>query len=189
MLDADFYQRKTKTVAKDLLGKVLCFRKSKSRIYRGRIVEVEAYLGVDDPAAHTFGGRKTDRVRSMYLEGGHAYIYMIYGMHFCLNVVTEAKDNPQAVLIRALQPLDPISAETHGPGRLCRAWGLNKKQDGLCLFDPKSPLWIEEDDFSVKARDIVITTRIGVEYAKEAALWPLRFYLKDNPHVSRKAKA
>jgi DNA-3-methyladenine glycosylase len=186
MLENSFYQRDTKKVAQELLGKVLCFRKSKSRVYRGRIVEVEAYLGVVDPAAHTFGGRKTDRVKSMYLAGGHAYIYMIYGMYFCLNVVAGAEGTPEAVLIRGLEPLDPVDFATNGPGKLCRAWGLNKKQDGLALFQKSSPLWIEEDDFEVKSRDIVKTTRIGVEYAEEAALWPLRFYLKGNPHVSRK---
>jgi len=185
MLKQSFYQRETKQVALDLLGKVLCFQKSKTRIFRGRIVEVEAYLGIEDPAAHTFNGRKTKRVTSMYLPGGHSYIYMIYGLHHCLNVVTQ-KEQPEAVLIRALEPLEPLECKTNGPGRLCAAWGLTKVQDGLPLFQPSSPLWIEEDDFSVKDRDIVKTTRIGVEYAKEAALWPLRFYLKDNPHVSRK---
>jgi DNA-3-methyladenine glycosylase len=186
MLEASFYQRDTEKVAQELLGKVLCFQKTKARTYRGRIVEVEAYLGVKDAAAHTFGGRKTERVKSMYLAGGHSYIYMIYGMHHCLNVVTQLEGTPEAVLIRALEPLDPVDAATNGPGRLCKAWGLNKKQDGIALFQESSPLWIEEDDFDVKARDIVKTTRIGVEYAKEAALWPLRFYLKGNPHVSRK---
>jgi len=186
MLPPDFYQRETKTVALDLLGKVLCFQKSKTKIFRGRIVEVEAYLGVEDPAAHTYKGRNTERVASMYLAGGHAYIYMIYGIHYCLNVVTREHGRPEAVLIRALEPLEPSDAKTNGPGRLCAAWGMNKKQDGLALFDPHSPLWIEDDDFQVKDRDIVRTTRIGVEYAKEAALWPLRFYLKDNPYVSRK---
>lgn len=186
MLDSSFYLQDTKTVAKDLLGKVLCFRKSKSRLYRGRIVEVEAYLGIDDPAAHTYKGRNTDRVKSMYLTGGHAYVYMIYGLHFCLNVVTREEGTPQAVLIRALEPLDPIELGMNGPGKLCKAFGITKEQNGLSLFQKSSPLWIEEDDFQVKARDIVKATRIGVEYAGEAAKWPLRFYLKGNPHVSRK---
>jgi DNA-3-methyladenine glycosylase len=185
MLSAEFYQRDTKTVARELLGKVLCFQTSKTRIFRGRIVEVEAYLGVQDPAAHTFNGRNTQRVQSMYLPGGHAYIYMIYGLHHCLNVVTQTTE-PEAVLIRALEPLDPVDCKTNGPGRLCAAWGLTRQQDGLALFDLHSPLWIEDDDFRVKDSDIVKAPRIGVEYAKEAALWPLRFYLKDNPHVSRK---
>ena len=186
MLTRSFYQRETESVALDLLGKILCFQKSQTQVFRGRIVEVEAYLGVEDPAAHTYKGRNTDRVASMYLPGGHAYIYMIYGMHHCLNVVTREQGRPEAVLIRALDPLDPPEAKTNGPGRLCAAWGLTRKQDGLCLFDPDSPLWIEEDDFEVKESDIVKAFRIGVEYAKEAALWPLRFYLKDNPYVSRK---
>lgn len=188
MLNSSFYQRKTETVAKDLLGKVLCFRNPKNQILKGRIVEVEAYLGLEDPACHTFQGRRTDRVRSMYLPGGHSYIYMIYGLHHCLNVVTRSEEHPEAVLIRALEPMEPADLKTNGPGRLCAAWGLTKKQDGLALFQPESPLWIEDDGFQLKKSDTVKATRIGVEYAKEAALWPLRFFIKGNPYVSRKAK-
>lgn len=186
MLEASFYQRKTEVVAKDLLGKILCFRNSKNQIHKGRIVEVEAYLGATDPACHTYLGRQTDRVKSMYLSGGHAYIYMIYGLHFCFNVVTRDEAHPEAVLIRALEPITPPDLKTNGPGRLCSAFGLTKKQDGLSLFDPSSSVWIEDDGFRVKKSDTVIATRIGVEYAKDAALWPLRFFIKGSPYVSRK---
>jgi DNA-3-methyladenine glycosylase len=186
LLPAAFYQRNTKDVAQELLGKVLCFQNSKLQFFQGRIVEVEAYLGIDDPACHTFQGRRTERVQSMYLPGGHAYIYMIYGIHFCLNVVTMDEAHPEAVLIRALEPMEPLNLKTNGPGKLCSAFGLTKKQDGLALFSEHSPLWIEDDGFQVTNADFVKASRIGVEYAKEAALWPLRFFIKGNPHVSRK---
>lgn len=183
-LPASFYQRKTEIVAKDLLGKTLCFQPRKNKIFRGRIVETEAYLGIKDRACHTFGGRKTDRVKSMYLDGGFSYIYMIYGIHFCLNVVTRTPEHPEAVLIRALEPLDPPQAKTNGPGRLCSAFGLNKNQDGLCLYDPKSSLWIEDGE-PLKKSMIEKGPRIGIDYAEEAVDWPLRFWLKGSNHVSR----
>jgi DNA-3-methyladenine glycosylase len=186
MLEASFYQRDTRKVAEELLGKILCFRKSKSQIYTGRIIEVEAYLGIDDPACHTYKGRKSERVQSMYLPGGFSYIYLIYGIHHCLNVVTKDEKHPEAVLIRALEPINPDLLHTNGPGKLCKSFGLTKKQDGLPLFEESSPLWVEEDDFQIKKSEIVKAPRIGVEYAKEAALWPLRFYVKGNPYVSRK---
>lgn len=186
MLQESFYQRDTKKVAQDLLGKIVCFKNRKKQIIKGRIVETEAYLGIDDPACHTHKGRRTERVKSMYLPGGHAYIYMIYGIHFCLNVVTKDEEHPEAVLIRALDPIRPLNLMPKGPGKLCSELGLSKKQDGLCLFDPKSPLWIEEDDFRLKKSEIVKASRIGVDYAGEAATWPLRFFVKDNPYVSRK---
>lgn len=186
MLEASFYQRKTELVARELLGKILCFRTSKHHINQGRIVEVEAYLGIDDPACHTYKGRKSDRVKSMYLPGGFSYIYLIYGIHHCLNVVTLDEEHPEAVLIRALEPINPPLLKTDGPGKLCKAFGLNKAQDGLPLFQKSSPLWIEDDGFEIKKSEIVKAPRIGVEYAKEASLWPLRFYVKGNPYVSRK---
>lgn len=187
ILAESFYQRDTSLVAEELLGKILCFQKtSRSKITSGRIVEVEAYLGIEDPACHTFKGRISDRAKSMYLDGGYSYIYLIYGIHHCLNVVTRDRHHPEAVLIRALEPVDPPSdLRTDGPGKLCQAFGLDRKQDGLPLFSKDSPLWIEDDGFQVAASDIVRTGRIGVEYAKEAAKWPLRFYLKGNPYVSR----
>lgn len=186
MLAESFYQRETSEVAQDLLGKILCFRPTSKKLFKGRIVEVEAYLGTKDPACHTFNGRKTERVQSMYLPGGYAYIYLIYGIHHCLNVVTRDTEHPEAVLIRALEPIAPLTLNTNGPGKLCKAFGLSRKQDGLCLFSPKSTLWIEEDDFKLKRSDIVKAPRIGVEYAKEAAQWPLRFFIKGNAYVSRK---
>lgn len=182
-----FYQRQTATVARDLLGKVLCFQKNenKNEIMRGRIVETEAYLGIQDRACHTYGGRKTPRVQSMYLPGGHSYIYMIYGLHFCLNVVTRNEKHPEAVLIRALSPIHPVNLKTNGPGRLCASFGLSKKQDGFNLYDAASPLWIEKDLYSLKKSMIARGPRIGIDYAEDAVGWPLRFWIKDHPDVSR----
>ncbi len=191
-LPSAFYERKTELVAKDLLGKILCFQKTKQKILKARIVEVEAYLGATDRACHTFGYRKTERVKSMYLSGGHTYVYLIYGMYNCLNVVTRNGQEPEAVLIRALAPLEEhgqlaitTKPELNGPGKLCRAWGITRDQDGLALFDTESTLWIEDDGFQLKKSQLVKTPRIGVPYAQEALLWPLRFYLQGNPHVSR----
>lgn len=186
MLEASFYQRKTQTVAQELLGKILCFTNSKKQTLKGRIVETEAYLGIEDPACHTHQGRKTERVKSMYLPGGHVYIYMIYGLHFCFNVVTRDEAHPEAVLIRALEPMEPDDLIPNGPGKLCAQLGLTKKQDGLALFHPESPVWIESDGYKPKRSEIIKAPRIGVAYAEEAALWPLRFYIKGNRFVSRK---
>lgn len=192
VLPREFYERATLRVAHDLLGKILCRRLVNGKILRGRIVEVEAYLGVKDAAAHTFGGRRTERVRSMYLSGGHAYVYFIYGMYHCLNFVTRTADHPEAVLIRAIEPLHPAAEPatrakipTNGPGKLCRHYQINKEQDGARLWTKRSSLWVE-DAPRVPARERVTAARIGVDYAGSAARWPLRFYIRDNLFVSRK---
>jgi DNA-3-methyladenine glycosylase len=182
-LPPSFYQKKTEIVAQRLLGKNLC-RRWRGKVFRYRIVETEAYLGIGDPACHTFGGRNTQRVQSMYLDGGHSYIYLIYGMYYCLNVVTKTPRHPEAVLIRAVEPLQPEKdIHTDGPGKLCRHLHLTKKEDGLSLWK-KSSLWIE-DAPAVPKKNIVAKKRIGVDYAGSAAKWPLRFYLRGNSYVSR----
>lgn len=127
----------------------------------------------------------------MYLAGGHAYVYLIYGMYDCLNVVTRSSEEPEAVLIRAIEPLDFVSGSklkkseipTNGPGKLCRFWNISRAQDGAALWTRKSPIWIEDGE---RAEKIVATRRIGVDYAGEAADWPLRFYLSGNPFVSKR---
>ena len=191
ILPQDFYFEDTTTVAKNLLGKLLHIKiTGKEKI--ARIVEVEAYLGVDDPACHTFGGRNTPRVKSMYLQGGHAYVYMIYGMYNCLNFVTRTKEHPEAVLIRAVEPLPALEAPrkkdlfTNGPGKLCKHYDITRNQDGVALWRKSSSLYISEDQYKVTRSQIVSRPRIGVDYAGEAALWPLRFYLKDSPYISKK---
>lgn len=191
ILEQDFYFQKTEDVAKKLLGKVLYFENEDKKIFSGRIVETEAYTGIEDPAAHTFGDRRTERTKSMYLEGGHSYVYFIYGMYYCLNFVTR-KSDPEAVLIRALEPVHHSGEKprkkdlhTNGPGKLCKYFGITKKQDGLKLWKKRSGLWVEDDGFKVKTKQIVSAPRVGVDYAGAAAAWPLRFYLKDSFWVSR----
>lgn len=156
----------------------------------GLITETEAYLGIGDPACHTFGGRQTLRTASMYLEGGHAYVYFTYGMHFCFNVVTRTPRDPEAVLIRALLPQEGIetmakhrrattskslAALTDGPAKLCQALGIDRSLDGVSL--QSDPLFIEKSDLKVKPLAIISSPRVGVDYAQDAALWPLRFRL------------
>lgn len=191
LLPQEFYLQDTKTVAKSLLGKILHINTGPKE-FKARIVEVEAYLGKEDPACHTFGGRNTERVRSMYLEGGHSYVYFIYGMYHCLNVVTRDSEHPEAVLIRAVQPLEVSShplkkkdLKTNGPGKLCKHYDITKDHDGLRLWKKNSALFLCEDESEMKKPRIASTSRIGVDYAGEAASWPLRYYLKDNPFISR----
>ena len=195
VLPTEFYRRPTRQVARDLIGKRLVHILDGVRV-SGLIVETEAYLGVKDAAAHSFGDRRTARTQSMYLDSGHAYVYLIYGMHFCFNVVTRSAGVPEAVLIRALQPesdaagmyarrrLAPTakpSALCSGPGKVCQALGLTRQHNGQSLLS--STLFIEEaKDFRPAA--IARAPRIGVDYAGEAARWPLRYMLKNNPHVS-----
>jgi DNA-3-methyladenine glycosylase len=156
----------------------------------GRIVEVEAYVGPHDPACHAYGHRRTARTEPLYGAPGTAYVYFTYGMHWCLNAVTEPKDFPAAVLIRALEPLvglDTMRArrETEndrhlcaGPARLCEALGVTGAVNGLSL--QRGPLRIVAGP-AANATDIVIGPRIGITQAVD---WPLRFYLKDSPFVS-----
>lgn len=191
ILDPEFYQDDTTKVAKNLLGKVLNIRQGKE-LHRARIVEVEAYLGAEDPACHTFGFRRTPRTASMYLDGGHSYVYMIYGMYYCLNFVTKDTEHPEAVLIRALEPLDhPLvttkkNLKTNGPGKLCRHYQIDKSHDGLKLWKKTSDLFVTDDGLKTSKKSIEARPRIGVDYAGEAAAWPLRFYLRDNIYVSKK---
>lgn len=190
ILPQDFYFNDTTSVAKSLLGKVLNINIGSEK-QKARIVEVEAYLGIEDPACHTFGNRQTQRTKSMYLDGGHTYVYLIYGMHYCLNFVTRSHKHPEAVLIRAVQPLpadmNPKKKDikTNGPGKLCKFYHITKDFDGVQLWKKSSPLYVAEDEFTVKPKHIITRQRIGVDYAAEAATWPLRFYLKDNPFVSK----
>lgn len=194
-LSPQFYNRNTKKVARDLLGKRLV------HIYKGKrlsgiIVETEAYLGVIDPAAHTYKGRRTPRTEVMWGEGGHAYIYFIYGMHFCINAVTLSHGRPEAVLIRAVEcdnglaqikKLRQISIKknlANGPGKLCQALHLTRKENGLSLRSKS--LFIEDVGTKIPHNQICIKPRIGVDYAGHAAKWPLRFYIRNNIYISKK---
>lgn len=191
-LPKSFFQRKTPTVAQQLLGCTLVHLVNGHRI-SGRIIETEAYLGVEDRACHSFGNRRTVRTESLYRPGGHAYVYLIYGMYFCFNVVTRDSAHPEAVLIRALEPIEGIHIMrtrrnvkvdrdlANGPGKLCIALGINLSHDRLPL--QKSSLIIEEA--SPEHLQVIESPRIGVDYAGECAKWPLRFSVANNVHVSK----
>lgn len=179
-LPRSFYDRDTIVVARELLGKHLV-HVCDGRECVGRIVEVEAYLGPHDLAAHSARGR-TERTKVMFGPPGHAYVYFIYGMYFCLNVVTEREGHASAVLLRALEPVKNLEGRTQGPGLLCRAMRVDKRLNAHDLLS---------DDFFIAApvrpEPFVIakTPRIGVDYAKHWAKRHLRFYIKGNPFVSR----
>ncbi|MGZ3695431.1 MAG: DNA-3-methyladenine glycosylase [Bdellovibrionota bacterium] len=182
-LPRKFYFQNTTTLAKALLGKRLV-RVWRGKRYSGIIVETEAYLGAIDQAAHTWKGRKSARNSSMYLEGGHAYVYFVYGMHYCFNVVAKKANEPEAVLIRALNPDENTSGATNGPAKLCKALRITKALDGEDLRG--ETIFIEETGTGPSAEDIGATPRIGVDYAGEAAGWPLRFYWKGSANLSRR---
>lgn len=179
-LARSFYDRDTIVVAKDLLGKLLV-RQSHGVNRVGKIVEVEAYLGPHDRAAHSAKGL-TARTQVMFGPPGHAYVYLIYGMYHCMNVVTEGEGHASAVLLRAVQPMENIVDRTQGPGLLCRAMEIDRRLNAYDLMS---------DDFFIAAPSkeesfaIVKRPRIGVDYARHWAKRHLRFYIKGNPFVSR----
>jgi len=177
-----FFLRPTERVARDLLGSWLV-RRWRGRDYGARIVEVEAYLGVADAAAHSFGGRRTARVEPMYGPGGLLYVFAVYGMHYCANVVTRRAGVPQAVLIRAGEHPGSPSASLRGPAKFCRGLGITAADSGADLA-AGGPFAIRLDP--VARREIVVSERIGVDYAGEARRWPLRFSISGNPAVSRR---
>lgn len=186
-LPRNFYDRPTVDVAKDLMGKLIVHRDGDvTRI--GKIVETEAYLGPHDLAAHSAKGR-TPRTEVMFGPPGHAYIYLIYGMYHCLNVVTEEEGHASAVLIRAVEPVQNLLGRSSGPGLLCAAMNIDRSLNGHDLTKACHPelgegFFImepdEEEDFVIIKRP-----RIGVDYAKHWAKRLLRFYIKGNPFVSR----
>ncbi|HEV2483199.1 MAG TPA: DNA-3-methyladenine glycosylase [Puia sp.] len=190
-----FYDRaNVVTVARELLGKVLVTEFGGQRT-SGRIVEVEAYNGVVDRASHAWNGRRTKRTEVMYGAGGRAYVYLIYGIHHLFNVVTNRLGVPHAVLVRALEPLEgiPVMLErtgkprldhtlTRGPGNLSRALGLLTTHTGTSLAGGE--IWIGDDGTRVPRSQIVVTPRIGVDYAGDDARLPYRFFVKGNPFVS-----
>ena len=198
-LPESFYTRdKVLTIARELLGKVLV-TKWNGITTSGRIVETEAYEGTPDRASHAFGGRRTARNEIMYAKGGNCYVYLCYGIHHLFNVVTNKKDIPHAILIRALDPLQGIdemlrrrnkpkldNTLTRGPGSLSVALGITTRQSGVSLQSRE--LFIADDGYVPDKKTIAASPRIGVDYAKEAAAWPYRFYIKGNPFVSGKPK-
>jgi DNA-3-methyladenine glycosylase len=194
VLPRSFYLRPTLRVARALLGKVLVHDAPGGRT-TGRIVEVEAYRGVTDRAAHTWGGRRSARNEVMWGEGGHAYVYFVYGMHHCVNVVCRAAGVPEAVLVRALEPLEGealMRARRHlpsgpawrlcrGPGALCQALGITRAQNGADLVG--GPLGIL-DAPAVPGAQVARTVRIGVAYAGPDAERPWRLLVRGSRAVS-----
>jgi DNA-3-methyladenine glycosylase len=178
VLGADFFARDTVSVARDLLGKVLV-RDNGGVPMWGRLVEVEAYLGPDDQAAHSFNGHRSPRNEVMFGRAGHAYVYFTYGMHHCLNFVTREEGVPQAVLARALEP-GPGVGRCGGPGLICRSLGIDRTLNGAALVPPQ--LYVLDDGF--KPAKIYVTARIGVYSSGDWTEKPLRFCV-DSPHLSR----
>jgi len=177
----EFYARDTLTVARELIGTHLV-RAEGSRQRVGRIVETEAYQGPEDLAAHSSRGR-TPRTQVMFGPPGHAYVYFIYGIWHCVNIVTEAEGVPHAVLLRALEPVTGIEDKTWGPGLLCRAMHIDRQLNGADLCG--DVLWLERaPGASRRPPRIATAERIGVDYAGEWARRPWRFYDQDSTHVS-----
>ena len=194
-LPAGFYLQDTVTVARALLGCVLWRTFEDGEMMAVRIVETEAYLGANDPASHARRGLRSPRNESMYRHGGHAYVYFTYGMYFCMNVVTQEEDIAEAVLLRGGEPLRGIERMRRnrpaarkpedlasGPGKLCRAMEIDRTLDGEWLGGPRLVISAGE---AVTEEQIGVSSRIGVEGAGEAAIWPLRFFVIGNRHVSR----
>ena len=194
-LPQSFFTRDALIVAPQLLGKILV-RKLGNTYVRCKIVEVEAYVGPHDKAAHCYNNKKTPRTQAMFLSGGHAYVYLIYGMHHCLNIVTGSLNSPQGVLLRAVEPLDEESFDiikknrsirskkltdlTNGPGKLCAALKIDKAFNQYYIARGKD-LFLEKNKISDA---IVRAPRINIPYAKEYIHAPWRFYIKENPYVS-----
>jgi DNA-3-methyladenine glycosylase len=194
-LGREFYARPVLAVARELVGKILVHRSARGEA-RGRIVEVEAYRGPEDRAAHSFCGRRTRRTEVMYGAAGHAYVFLLYGLHWNFNVVTAGIGQPEAVLIRAVQPVSGIELMaarrglpadavdlTNGPGKVCQAFGIDKQHYGADLT--ASELHIEDAPRIRTAR----SERIGVEYAGDWARRPWRFFDPKSRFVSQRRRA
>ncbi|NLR78351.1 DNA-3-methyladenine glycosylase [Chitinophaga eiseniae] len=193
-LPLSFYRQDDVTsIARQLLGKVLVTSIDNVRT-AGVIVETEAYAGIRDRASHAWNNRRTQRTEVMYQPGGLAYVYLCYGLHYLFNVVTNVKEVPEAILVRALEPLDGIAAMQHryphkntvkmtaGPGSLCKALGIDAALNGEQLTGNR--IWIENAPAIADAQ-ILAGTRVGVQYAGADALLPYRFSIKDNKWVSK----
>jgi DNA-3-methyladenine glycosylase len=190
-----FYLQDTVTAARALLGCVLCRRLDDGTLLSARIVETEAYLGANDLASHARRGLRSERNASMYLEGGHAYVYFTYGMHWCMNVVTQEQGLAEAVLLRGAEPVQGIEEMRtrrpkakkewelmNGPGKICMALEIDRRLDGESLRGER--LWITERDRAVADDAIAVSPRIGIDNSGDAAAWPLRFFLRGNRNVS-----
>jgi DNA-3-methyladenine glycosylase len=196
-LTIDFYNRKNVLqIAKELLGKIVVTNLD-GIITSGRIVETEAYIGITDKASHSWSGKRTTRNEHMYAQAATSYVYICYGIHQMFNVVTNEKEIPDAVLIRAVEPLEgigtmlartgkkrPDSTLTKGPGNVGKALGIYKKHSGINLLD--DTIYIASDDYKIDEKQVGSSKRIGVNYAGPDAILPYRFYIKGNKYVSGK---
>lgn len=196
VLPESFYRRDDVVqVAKDLLGKVIVTQMD-GQVTAGMITETEAYAGVTDKASHAYGGRRTNRTEVMYANGGVAYVYLCYGIHHLFNVVTNVRDVPHAVLIRAVEPLEGVDTMlarrgkqklhptlTAGPGAMSVALGIYTRHTGMALNSDL--LRIEDRGVMVPNNSIVASTRVGVAYALDDALRPYRFHIEGNRYVSK----
>jgi DNA-3-methyladenine glycosylase len=194
-LPTAFYRRPAEEVSRDLLGRYIVRRLDGERLV-ARIVETEAYLGEGDRASHAWHGRVTKRNRALFERGGTSYVFLIYGMYYCFNAVTGEKGRASAVLVRAIEPVEgagkmaelrrlkraPRPGELGGgPGKLCMALAIDRLYDGVSLAGRELRLTHGEP----ACEEIAVGPRVGVNYAGEAAAWPLRFALEGNPHVSK----
>ena len=192
-LERGFYKRDTLAVAEEILGKTLVHVTGEG-ITKGKIVEVEAYIGPGDKAAHSYNNRNSNRTKIQYEEGGYAYVYLIYGMYHCMNIVTNQAAMPESLLIRALEPLegielmkqrrktDVVKRLCNGPGKLCQAMGITKENygDDLC----GDVLYLEEGE-TLKKTQILRSRRINIDYAEEAKDYLWRYSVKNHPCVSK----
>jgi len=199
VLERSFYDRSdVSVIARELLGKILITRFN-GEITSGRIVETEAYNGAVDRASHAYNNRRTNRTEVMFGKPGTAYVYLCYGIHHLFNVVTNRKEIPHAVLVRAVEPVTGIdimqdrtrkkvldNTITRGPGNVSKALGIFTYHSGLDLIE--SEIQIVDDGLRYKKKELAVTTRIGVDYAGPDALLPYRYIVKENPYVSGKRK-
>ncbi|MEG2869736.1 MAG: DNA-3-methyladenine glycosylase [Paraclostridium sp.] len=205
-MNIEFFRRDAITVARELLGKYLVRRYDDKEIIT-KIVETEAYMGIEDKAAHVFGDKRTERTKPLYQDGGHIYVYLIYGMYYCLNISASIEDIPQCVLIRAVEPIsniDNISQNRYsknyvdltmyqkknicnGPGKLCKALKIEKDLnlksilgDELYIVDSLNGY---DNDEKI---EIIESKRVNIDYAQEAKDYLWRYYIKDNKYISKK---
>ena len=191
-----FLRTNTARIAQDLLGKLLVVPAADGSRVSGMIVETEAYMGIDDKAAHSYGGRRTARNEITYAEGGHVYVFFVYGMYYQLNLVTGPAEHAHVVLIRAVEPVEgveimrgrrgkmPDKNLTSGPGKLAIAFGIDRSLNGEHLSDDR--IWVEEYK-NIKKSDIASGKRVGIDYAEEFVDMPWRFWIRGNEFVSKPA--
>ena len=194
--DREYFLRDALEVGPEILGHYL-IRKINGRTVKTMITEVEAYVGPEDKGAHTYKNKRTARTEPMFSEGGHAYVYLIYGMYNCINIVCQRKGKPEALLLRAVEPLNEfdllfdnrspvknIHNLSNGPGKLCSALGIDRTFSGYDLISGKE-LYLEKNEHR-KDIEVVCSKRIGIDYAEEYRdkLW--RFYIKNNKFISKK---